>query len=634
MRLLLFLFLKKIGFLILFYSSIRLLFNLYNLSQISRASNSDLFYAYLMGLRFDLSAIGLSSGVFFLFWIFLAYVSKRESLLKASYFLFFSIQILLIALNVLDLELIHFAGQRLTINYFAIMHDLEGQAFQVFLHYWPVVVLFGFLVFILIKFFPRMPKDLNLNFKENNGALKFVVIIFCTVLSLTISIRGGFQNKPLRVAHAYRYNQSMLGHLSLNSTFTFLMSGKRRTQSPIGLVPDEKVIENLRRPMVSHFRNVWSNKQNVVILIVESLSMEYMGDPSVNESGYTPFLNQLAHEGIFIRNFYANGRRSIEAVPSILAGIPSLLPEAFLTSNFQGAEVHGLGEILRQSGYTTAFFHGAENGSMFFDSFTKRVGFEQYYGLSEYPNKQEDYDGFWGIFDEPFLQFAVKKLNDFKEPFGVGIFTLSSHQPYSIPKKYEGKFLDGPLPIHRTIRYADYAIEKFFESAMQMPWFKNTLFVITGDHTSKSADPKFETELGQYRVPLLLFHPQIKWPNVQESIQAQHVDITPTVLDVLDLDIGDLSHHGFLGHSIFDSTRPRFIVNRTPQGFWYLNKNNFLKLDDSFSVVEARLDKNEKLDDHLVLFESFIQYTINGLVKGRFFDGRPSMVNNAGLGGR
>ena len=103
---------------------------------------------------------------------------------------------------------------------------------------------------------------------------------------------------------------------------------------------------------------------------------------------------------------------------------------------------------------------------MNFDSFVKTIGVDNYYGMNEY-NNSKDYDGNWGIFDEPFLQFMVDKVSDFPQPFFTGVFTLSSHHPYTIPQQHIGRFAKGPIPILEPVMYVDYALQKFFEKAKQ-----------------------------------------------------------------------------------------------------------------------------------------------------------------------
>ena len=186
-----------------------------------------------------------------------------------------------------------------------------------------------------------------------------------------------------------------------------------------------------------------------------------------------------------LQNAYANGKRSIEGIPAIIGGIPALLSDPFITSAYSSNTITTIPSLLKQKGYTSTFFHGGTNGTMGFDNFSRSSGFDHYFGRTEYDN-DDDFDGSWGIYDEPFLQQAALEIDKMKLPFLAVLFTLSSHHPYKIPDKYVNQFPEGTLPLHQSIAYADFSLKRFFETALKMSWFSNTLFVITADHTSST----------------------------------------------------------------------------------------------------------------------------------------------------
>jgi phosphoglycerol transferase MdoB-like AlkP superfamily enzyme len=299
--------------------------------------------------------------------------------------------------------------------------------------------------------------------------------------------------------------------------------------------------------------------QNVVIIILESFGKEYLGIR--NGKSYTPFLDSLMAQSLVFENGYANGRRSIEGVAAVLGGIPALMSEPFISSHFTANYFLGLGTLLGEKKYSTSFFHGGHNGTMYFDSFMQSAGVEKYFGSSEYDNPADD-DGVWGIWDEPFLQWMLTQLDSQKPPFMTSVFTLSSHQPFKVPEKYKEQFPEGEVDILKTISYTDFALKKFFETAATKPWFKDTLFVITADHTSKHYLPEFDNEIGNYRIPMMFYHPTWKMPAVDPHMIVQQIDIMPTILDMLSISPKDKN---FMGSSIFvpgDKTAVNFIDGR------------------------------------------------------------------------
>ena len=112
------------------------------------------------------------------------------------------------------------------------------------------------------------------------------------------------------------------------------------------------------------------------------------------------------------------------------------------------------------------------------------LGFDHYYGMTEY-NNDADFDGVWGIWDHKFFQYMNKTLSEKKKPFFATVFSVSSHAPFQVPKELKNQFKEGNVPLHKCIRYTDYSLKKFFESASKEKWFNNTIFVFTGDHCNQ-----------------------------------------------------------------------------------------------------------------------------------------------------
>src|SRR5690606_35786309 len=251
-------------------------------------------------------------------------------------------------------------------------------------------------------------------------------------------------------------------------------------------------------PVIHHPKDSTEFKKlNVVVLILESFGKEHVGalNKDINNGtykGYTPFLDSLIGESYTFNRSYANGRKSIDALPSVITGIPSV-GEPFVLSIYSGNKTTSLAKLLGDEGYETAFFHGAPNGSMGFSAYTQLAGIKHYFGKDEYSN-DKDFDGIWGIWDEPFMQFMADKLTEMPEPFFASFFSLSSHHPFKVPEKYQGVFPKGPLPLHEPVGYTDYALRQFFEKAKKAPWFENTLFVLCADHSSVSHLPAYQTQ--------------------------------------------------------------------------------------------------------------------------------------------
>jgi len=236
--------------------------------------------------------------------------------------------------------------------------------------------------------------------------------------------------------------------------------------------------------------------------------------------------------GLYYTQAHANGRRSIDGLPAIVASMPKMMDEAFITSPYADAPFTSLPNLLAARGYSTSFYHGGHNGTMGFDAFTRSAGYARYSGRDEYPY-EGDNDGVWGIRDEPYLQFWAHELNKERQPFFSTMFTLSSHHPYKLPPADAQRFKGGVLTIHPTLKYADNALREFFNTARKMSWYRNTLFVITADHTADlERNGEQSGSAYDFWIPLVYYMPGRITP-MADARTTQQIDILPTVLDML-----------------------------------------------------------------------------------------------------
>lgn len=498
---------------------------------------------------------------------------------------------LMLAANVIDTSYYRWTFRRMTWDIFSYTSsNFEGEwgtLLLQFLHdFWPYFLLY-FALMTLILWVAQLLRYKAIPFSPRWG-WKVVAGLLTVVVLITLQ-RGGFinQHKPLRVVDASRYASGNNTALVLNSPFSIIRSkGHTGHLQPLTFFDDEAQMEQYFTPKhipavldsivsigtpsnTGSFITIGNhNRPNVVLIILESVGEEYVGYLNQGRGpSYAPFLDSLCRQATVVKGM-ANGKRSIESVPSLLSGIPSLMEEAYITSPYAQNSVVALPQILQQAGYRTSFFHGAYNGSMNFDSYVRGIGIESYYGMDQYNDKQTnpqgvsegDFDGTWGIFDEPFLQFAARTLNTMPSaPFFATLYTISSHHPYTIPPQYQGRFAQGPQPIIEVVGYADMALKQFFATVSTMSWYENTLFIITADHASQPVNDYYKGGAGQYAVPMIFY-----WPNhtlwlphasvnsqgtgLTSSMLMQHADLYPTLIDLLSLP--DTCYA--FGHSIFD----------------------------------------------------------------------------------
>ena len=603
---------KRITFVLLLYTLCRILFFLFNQKSFESADVSAILLAFVYGIRFDLSIVFSSNLLFILLSILPFSFQDSKKWYQFLKGLFLIVNTPLLLMNMADVAYYKFTLKRTGYNVVGILDDLVSQSLQLSLHYWYIPTIIILFVFLLMKLYGNYRIEET---KKIRLVYSWLILPFVLLFSILI-IRGGFQYKPLKPDHAFVLAPNVLGNLVLNTPYNFFTTFSFPRVLNVSYYQTDEEAKAVIRKKKSR-ATLPNGKVNVVVIILESFSREYMGIGN-NEKGFTPFLDSLASAATFFDHHFANGRSSIEAVPSIIASIPSLMDESYITGVYQSNELHGLAELLTKNGYHTSFFHGGRNGTMGFDKFSINAGVEQYYGLDEYPNEEEDFDDHWGIYDEPYLNYFCNTLSSFKKPFMATVFTLSSHQPYSIPEKYKGLFPKGNLEIHESIGYADYALRKFFECASTKDWYSNTLFVITADHTQSLVTPKYNTPIGEYRVPLILFHPGKK-VNADTSKISQHLDIMPTVLDYIGI---EKESPILFGCSVLDSTEEGCALFYTNKTYMYVKKSYYIEFDNGRVKMYASTDWQRKIEivdkpeikaQYEKELKAYIQYYNNGL---------------------
>ncbi|MGZ3770478.1 MAG: LTA synthase family protein [Bdellovibrio sp.] len=551
-----------------FYFLARTEFLLWNWSLFKDKPVQEILWSFVVGMRFDISA-ALMVVAPLLLVAFIPWPKNWNSYWATfTLIVFCLLQIPFFILNLVDVEFINFVGRRFSYDSLFIVNEASGKVLNFITSYWFFFILNSLMVFALAwsakKLLLKKSDSTQIwgSAKSIKLWLSHVFLCFTALVIAVIGIRGGLQSKPINFVNANVFSAPILNNLVLNSTFTFIKSYGAETLIHEKYFTDKKeMLKNLNGSFLTSALDGQRplKPQNVVIIILESFGEEYIGP--VNGKSYTPFLDSLMKKSLVFKNAYANGRRSIEGVGAIMAGIPALMNEPFISSHFTANYFLGLGTLLNQKNYATSFFHGGHNGTMYFDSFMQSAGVEKYFGSKEYGNSSDD-DGVWGIWDEPFLQWALTNLDSANQPFMTSVFTLSSHQPFKVPEKYKALFPEGPIEILKTVSYTDYALKKFFDEAAKKPWFNNTLFVVTADHASLHYRSEYQNDLGSYRIPLFLYHPSFKFPKVDTDKIVQQIDILPTIMDYLGIPEKDKN---YLGSSLFsegDKVAVNFIDGR------------------------------------------------------------------------
>ena len=514
----------------------------------------DLFKAFKGTLVFDTSAIAYTHLPYLLLMLMPFTFRDRKWVAGLAKGYYLVINAIAITANLVDVVYFAYTNRRTTCSVFAEFDNDPSQVsdaiFTELLRHWYLVVLGLALIFMLWKLYVKpegMVKLTSLKQKLRYYGVSTLAFVVTAVLSIG-GARGGFARsiRPITLSNANQYvNRPCEASLILNTPFSMIRTVTKKSFTvPDYYRPEE--VERIFSPVHVANDTVQPCPRNVVVFILESFSREFVGfsNPDLDDGcyqGFTPFLDSLMAHSLTFDYTFANGRKSIDAMPSILSSIPYFVEPFFLTP-YSLNRLSGLAKELKNLDYHTAFFHGAQNGSMGFMAFSQATGFDAYYGRENYNEDSrfggdKDYDGTWAIWDEPFLQYYALKMNELPQPFMTSVFTASSHHPFKVPEQYKDRFVDvDDNPLHKGIAYTDYSLKRFFEEAKHMPWYDSTLFIFTADHGNLPDHEVYRTDLGLYSVTLFIFDPSGKIKPEHRHCIAQQIDIMPTVLGYLGYD--------------------------------------------------------------------------------------------------
>lgn len=608
------------------YFLCRLLFIAINQAEFNFPSFSGMLFWFVAGLRFDLSAVFLTNSLFILIALLPLPVAASKYYRGFKKAVFIIPNSFFLLLNCIDIAYYPFVHKRMSADAILFVTGQKGTEIFTLLpgfiaESWYILLFYTAIVVLLVYLYNRSLPD-NSVAKPTlrlyiSSALALVLIAGITVLL----IRGGLQKKPLNIIHASEMVEVQYMPIVLNTPFTVIKTYNKKTLSEIQYFPEED-FNNCEKAFHSPTGKQSSIRQNVVIIIVESLSKNYIS--YFNGAGKTPFLDSLFAESMVFPNGFANAKESIQGIPAVLSAIPSLQDEPFIFSYYAANRITSVANLLKNEGYNSSFFHGGANGTMGFNSYSSLAGFDRYVGRDEY-NNEKDFDGNWGIWDEPFLQFMGKELSKMPQPFVSSVFTLNTHHPFIVPAQYKDRFKQNGHPILPMVGYADYSLSQFFKFAKTTDWYKNTLFIITADHTGPKIDAENTSVLDDYLIPIVFFKPDGSLKGVDQKI-ANQIDILPSLMHLL------AYPHPFFsqGKNLFSNGCDNFSVNYNSGVYQYIDSTYCYQFDGQKQIgfynwrTDAAFKKNlsvtefsNEIENSSENLKKFIQKFNNSMISNK-----------------
>ncbi len=582
----------------------RILFYVCNRAQLGPIGWSEAWPLLCGALSFDTASIVYADGLFILLSLLPFEFVCRRRYQQVLYWYYVVVNFLLIVVvNLADIVYFRYTQKRFTADefFFADNDNSLWLLFRFMGENWPLLLAGIALTGLLAGLYGRRDRCESI-LHPGWSYYIFSTLLFALAAGLCLAgVRGGFTRatRPITLSNAMLYTGDPgKANLILSNPFCLLRTightekVRYRQDFPAGelerlFTPEHRPVSDsvrLAAPQPADTLHAALKGRNVMIFILESMSAEHSAHlrPDLYaerpEKGFTPFLDSLMRGGLTFRRMYANGTRSIQAMPAVLGSIPSFKTPFVLMSQSLG-ESRQLPAILAAQGYSTVFFCGSERGSMGFGAYARSAGIERLVSREDYEKAHgtRDFDGYWGIWDEEFLQFAGEELSALPQPFFGTLFTLSSHHPFVVPERYAATLPEGYTRIHKGVAYDDLALRRFFERYGAEEWFRRTLFVFVADHvSSEKFAPETREYPGSHHIVGFFYTPDGTLRGEIDEV-TQQLDIMPTVLGLL----GSEEPYFAFGRDVLgEAERPRWSVSYDGRFRALTDRGGVVEFDD------------------------------------------------------
>lgn len=590
-------------FWILFSTVSRVIFLVYNYSFASQVPVKEVFYAFVYGLKLDISITGY---ILFFLSLFMAFVAPFGESINRLVTRVYSLVFIIISsvITIADIELYRNWGFRIDSTVLLYLESPKESLVST-----PI----GLLVFLfsLIGFLAWLAYYLYIRFvdkslKELKPVKWYYAPLFLLIsASMIIPIRGGFGIAPINQGSVYFSSFQFANHVALNAPWNFgrSLTTMNRKQS-VSFMSDEDALENfdglfIKKEYETQTQLIKKGTPNIVIIILESFTSSVVeslgGLPKV-----TPQLDKLTQEGVLFTNFYANGDRSDKGIVSILSGYPAQPTTSIIKYIKKTEKLPYLSHELENIGYSTGFYYGGEINFANMNSYFVSGGYDTIVSLDNY--SKSELNSKWGAHDHVTFNRFFDDLDRTKDPFFRVMFTLSSHEPFDVPHKSQFNEVGDESKFLNSVNYTDSCLGEFIQKAKHTDWWNNTWFILVADHGSRLPGDKPYSSPEKFRIPMLWLGGAIITDTIINKTSSQ-IDIPLMIGNQLNK---DFDNFGF----------SKDVLN-TQDGFaFFVYNNGFGFFNDSTGFVWDNTANNYLINSDISLKEenegkAFMQILLN-----------------------
>ncbi|WP_255176220.1 LTA synthase family protein [Bordetella genomosp. 5] len=415
------------------------------------------------------------------------------------------------------------------------------------------------------------------------------LVTLAVIAVCVLAGRGTLQHRPINPSVVAFSSDAMVNTLPLNSLYNvfdaaYRMRDERSSAALYPLMETDRMNALVREaagltgPALDpaypseHVQRATTRRDkplNLVIILQESLGAQYVG--SLGGRDLTPNIDALGQQGWMFGRAYATGTRSVRGIEAVTAGFLPTVAEAVVKLPRSQSNFFTLAGVLGAHGYRSRFVYGGES------HFDNMRGFFLGNGFNEIVDRKAFVDpvfvGSWGASDEDMFNQVDRLLRaDGDKPVFTLAFSVTNHSPWEYPAgRIEPQ--GDPATVENTVRYADWALGKFFERARQAPYWDNTVFLVIADHDSRVYGANL-VPVRHFQIPALILGGSIA-PRRDDRIVSQ-IDMAPTLLSLMGLD----NVNPLLGADLTQRDPNRAIMQ-------YGDNFAYLK-GDTLAVIEPR----------------------------------------------
>lgn len=499
------------------------------------ALNMD-FSIFIFGLRMDII-------IFFSLSIFpvVLNIFNSNRLIKA----YFSVVLVFLTLSEIS-NYFFFQEFQTRLNYLVleyIKYPNEILKMLWFSYKVPLFLTTIFLSFLLISIYIII--EFKVDFKKK--FYKLLVLPFILIF-LFLGIRSSFDSSTPNPSFYSHSNNAIKNDITNNSIFSLvyaIYSSSKDTKPFFG----KKEFET-RKSISNNIISTHKKKNHLTLVALEGFGKSYVG--ILGGTKTTPLFDKMTKDGLFMSNMYSSSNRSNRGFEAILSSAFPIISSTYLKLPKSQKNFWTIAYELKTKGYETIFLYGGDSKFDNMKAFALSNGFDKVVDLYNFDSSIKRFT--WGVSDEAIYAKAEELLKKANQPTFLFIFTLSSHKPFDYPDNKIELYKDEPKEsFANSIKYADYALNGFYNKLKELDYFKDSLFVAVADHNAHMFGSEY-IPIDEFKIPAIIIGSDITKSEFKGV--SHQIDLAPTLLDAM----GITSNIPAQGNNLFKQKKSSALI--------------------------------------------------------------------------